>query len=214
MNKLIVFSIFFTIIFSGCKEEKKDPQQVVSSFIESFHKRDFAKLKELSTEESKKNIDYISILNGIANKNLDTIKFSPDNFKYDKPVINGTDASIDVTDAGSGFKTTYYLKDEDGWKVSFTLNSILKGLQNNDSSNVSLPPGLLKSMDKFKNVNIDSIMGDMTEKFQKLSHSQKDSIKDAVNSTIKEFSKIPHDSLYSEMEKRLKSVDTLNKAEQ
>ncbi|MEO5990286.1 MAG: hypothetical protein ABIP68_01515 [Ferruginibacter sp.] len=211
-KSLLLFSIFCSVIFIGCKTEKDDPKQVMVSFMEAFNKQDFEKVKELSTEESKKNIDFMSVMNGFNKQKEEQKKFSPDNFKYGDVIINGKEAEIEVTDVSSGFKTKYFLQDENGWKVSLTMASIMKGFSSKDSSGNALYPELDKALEKFKDINLDSLSGVIAQGVKSLSHSQRDSIDKAIKSNIKEFSNVSQDSIFSSMEKKLKAMDSATKA--
>lgn len=214
LRSLLLISLFCTFAFLSCKTEKKDPQQVISYVIEALDQKDFAKVKEFATADSKGFVDMMSTMNAFMKNKAPLQKAPPLNVKYGIPSIHGKEADIDVTDLNSGLTTKYFLKDEDGWKVSLSLSSIIKGIPSTDSSGKPFHPELVKELEKFKSINLDSMSKIIALGLKNLSHSQKDSLDNLIKSNLKEFGNVSQDSLYSNMEKKLKSMDSATKAKQ
>lgn len=205
---LLVLTVF---CFQSCKTKDNNPKEVLSSFIEAISKQDYSKAKELATEDSKNMLGLMAMTSGFLKDKQELPKFDEKNLEYGPVNIEGNEANIDVKDKKSGFSTKYFLKNENGWKVSFTMNSAIKGINNIKSDKQQIPEELKKELEKLKDINMDSLAGVMTENVKNLSHSQKDSIDRQIKEALKNVKPVPPDSIWSEMEKKLKTLDSARK---
>ncbi|MFM7671680.1 MAG: hypothetical protein ACKO6Q_03675 [Bacteroidota bacterium] len=103
-----------------------DPTSSLKSFFEKISKKDIDGAAKFATKGSKTTLDLLK--KGVEASEDE--KSDPNDLKdleYGKPTINGTTATISVTNKKDKSTVDFTMKKEDGaWKVDFTMETLMK----------------------------------------------------------------------------------------
>jgi len=114
-----------------------NPTTALKSFLERLEKKDIDGAAKFATKDSKTTLDLMK--KGIeASKDDSSSKMEETkNFEYGKPSIDGSTATIKVTNKDDNSSVVFTLKKEDGaWKVDFTMENLMKmGVEKMKESN-------------------------------------------------------------------------------
>lgn len=176
MKKLVAALFAFSALyFSSCNSAGADPKLVLTSFFDAMAKKDIAAARKLATADSKAMFDLMEM--GMKMKD-NTIEDKTDE-QFDKSQmemgdakIEGDRATVNVKSTKSGESINFVLKKEAGdWKVAMDLNTMMgigaekmkeKGMNDAEMGN------LKEDMEKFKNMNPDSLKMMMDKGMQAL----------------------------------------------
>lgn len=171
----------FLLFFSACNfDSAKDPNDVLSFFLEALRKKDINEAKKYVTEDSEGMLGMIEMGGENVSDIEDFIDIKKENIRMGEAVITGDKATIPVMDKTSNEETDFFLKKENGsWKVAFDRSTLMEmaqkkmkgnGLKNSAQFTDSLPPAppeTADSADKQKmKIMLDSAEN-ILEKMQK-----------------------------------------------
>jgi Domain of unknown function (DUF4878) len=170
---LMAATVVMAFLFSGCNAGGGDPKAVLTAFFEAMSKKDIAAAKKLATKDSESMFSLMEMGMKMDKKGAADEKFNKDKMVFGEPKIEGDKATIEVKDKEKGEGVNFILKKESGdWKVAFDKASMMqmgmekmqeKGMDTNAAMDT-----LNSSLDKLKNINIDSLTGKMKEGLEKV----------------------------------------------
>jgi hypothetical protein len=175
MKKLLMGAVVLSaVIFAGCKgTDTNDPKAVLSSFFDALQKKDIGAARKLATAESKSMLDMMEMgmKMGGDKKTDDEGKYDKSKMEFGDAKIEGDKATVAVKEKKSGETTNFTLKKEGGgWKVAFDKSSMMNmGMDKMKEKGVDLD----SSLNKLKDINVDSLGNKMKEGVDKLEDALK-----------------------------------------
>jgi hypothetical protein len=166
MKKLLVVALAFsTLYISSCKSGSGgDPKAVLTSFFDAMAKQDIAAARKLATADSKATFDLMEM----GMKMMDNVAEDKTKEQFDKSKmemgeakIDGDRATINVKEKKSGDAVDFVLKKEGGeWKVAMDMATMMNmGAEKMKKEGMSDEQmgDMKEEMEKFKNMNADSL---------------------------------------------------------
>ncbi len=152
--------IVIILLVSCNSENKNDPKSVTKQFFSAMQTANFEEAQKFATKDSKMTLQLAQMAMSFSGKNKDTLlqEISKHSLDYGEPVINGDEATIDVT-VDKKQKIDFTLKKEEGlWKMALDLNTLMKmGMGKMEEKGVSQD-----EMEKIKKevdeLNVDSMV--------------------------------------------------------
>jgi hypothetical protein len=118
---LLVFAFFF-----GCGLFD-NPTTALKSFLDKIEKKDIDGAAKFATKDSKTTLDLMKKGIEASKDDPSANKSGSQNYEFDKPSIDGSTATIRVTNKNDNNSMVFKLKKEDGdWKVDFTMETLMK----------------------------------------------------------------------------------------
>ena len=120
MKKFLLLGIAALVITaSGCQSGSGgNPKEVLSQFFKALSKKDVDQAKKYATKDSDGMLNMMEMgmkMSGdMQNDHADKMFEMMQNVEMGDPVINGDQATVNVTDKKSGESTDFLLKKEDG----------------------------------------------------------------------------------------------------
>lgn len=165
MKKLLYAVYLLSIVtMVSCKtDDGGNPNEVLSQFFDAMAKRDTAKIRILTTEESSSMISMMTT--GLAMTDTGKVmdKYDKSKMEFGKPIINGDNAKVPVKDKASGETVNFPMKKVNGkWKVAFDKSSVMEmGMEKIKDGDMNMSDSLQKGMEEMKNMNMDSMMNEV-----------------------------------------------------
>lgn len=170
MKKICLLIIILSpILFFSCKSGNGNPKAVMLNFFEALSKKDISTARKLSTDSSKKMIDFLETI--LSKNTAEAEKFDKSKLEIGDAVIDGDHAFIPVTENETGETLNYILRKVNGnWKMAFDEESIM---------NMGVEGGA-GSAEELKNMPMDSLQEGLKKG------------KEAFDSLNKEMEKMKH----------------------
>jgi Domain of unknown function (DUF4878) len=187
MKKIFMAAAVVTALaFAGCNAGGGDPKSVLIAFFEALSKKDFAAAKKLATKDSEAMFSFMEMGMKMAkdSKDSEMDKFNKDKMIFGEAKIDGDKATVEVKDKEKGEAVNFILKKEGGaWKVAFDKASMMQmgaeKMKEEGIDGAAAMDSLNSGLEKLKDINVDSLAGQMKEGLEKLNEN-KDKIQDAA----------------------------------
>lgn len=199
MKKILMAAAVVTALgFAGCNAGGGDPKSVLIAFFEALSKKDFTAAKKLATKDSEAMFSFMEMGMKMAkdSKDADMEKFNKDKMIFGDAKIDGDKATVEVKDKEKGESVNFILKKEDGgWKVAFDKASMMQmgadKMKEDGVDGAAAMDSLNKGLEKLKDINVDSLAGQMKEGLEKINEN-KDKIQDAAKKLEEAAKKMEH----------------------
>lgn len=171
---LFAFAAATALIFAACKgASSSDPKASLTSFFTALSKKDLKEARKYATKESESMLSMMEMALNMA-KNMKSEekdefdKFGKENMEIGEAVIDGDKATVPVKNKKDNESTNFILRKQDGaWKVAF------------DKATMAEMAG-----EKMKESG-DQMPANMDSLNQVLQSLNSDSLKNAVNESVK-----------------------------
>jgi hypothetical protein len=185
MKKLLAILLAFsTLYISSCNSSGGgDPKAVLTSFFDAMAKKDIAAARKLATTDSKSMFDLMEMGMKMKDNTMEDKadeQFDKTKMEMGEAKIDGDRATVNVKEKKNGESVNFVLKKEGGqWKVAMdmaTMMSMGAEKMKEQGMNDEQMGDMKAEMEKFKNMNPDSLKEMMNKGMQAL-----DSLKNALD---------------------------------
>ena len=181
-----IFAVAVTaLIITGCKGKDgvaDNPKAVLVAFFERMAKKDLEGAAKLATKDSKSTMDMMKKAMDMAEKTEEDPAEDFKNMVVGDAKIDGSNATVSVTNKKKNETVDFPLKKEDGsWKVDFSMGTLMKmGMDKAKEDGTEINP---EDIDKMKDFNMDSLkkgFETIDSALKSMDPKQMDQMKDAM----------------------------------
>jgi Domain of unknown function (DUF4878) len=185
MKKLLVVLFAFSAFYiSSCNSGGGDPKAVLTGFFDAMAKKDIAAARKLATADSKATFDLMEMGMKMMDNTVDDKtkeQFDKSKMEIGEAKIDGDKATVNVKEKKNGESVDFVLRKEGGeWKVAMDMATMMsmgaEKMKEKEGMSDEQMGDMKEEMEKFKNMNADSLKMMMDKGMQAL-----DSLKKAMD---------------------------------
>jgi hypothetical protein len=136
-----LLALALPFFLTSCQKQE-DPTTALKSFFEKVNAKDIDGAAKFATKNSKTTLDLLKKGAEASGEESASSKDDMKDLEYGKPTIEGSKATIAVTNKKDKTKVDFTMIKEDGaWKVDFTMETLMKMGQQSMQNESSTPMG-------------------------------------------------------------------------